>query len=122
MVTAIGEGAVGVLLLLAPSMFFSTILGLEIDTPAASVAGRIAGAAILSLAIACWQGRNGERGSPSTGIVAAMLFYNAAVNSVLTYASTALGIQSPLLWPVIAIHLVLGLSCLLVLLRTRRQS
>lgn len=121
MLTAIFEAPVGVVMLIAPSLFFSTVLGVELDTPAGSIAGRIAGAAILSLAISCWQGRNAERGSASTGIVTAMLFYNFTVNTVLVYAGTAMGIQSPLLWPVIVIHAALAVWCLLVLWRTKRK-
>jgi hypothetical protein len=120
-VTAIIEGSLGIVLLIAPSFVFSTLFVIELDTPAGSLASRIAGAALVALAIACWQGRNGERDSASLGVVAGMLFYNAAVNAVLVYAGTGLGIQSPLLWPIIVMHTVLGAWCLLVLTRARRD-
>lgn len=121
MVTAVFEGATGLSLLIVPSMTVSTLLGAELDAPAALVAGRIAGAAIFSLAIACWQARGGEGGSPSTGVVAAMLFYNIAAAMTVVYAGLGLGLQSSLMWPVVVIHNVLAVWCAIVLWNTRRK-
>jgi len=121
MLTAVVEGLTGLSLLLAPSLTSSMLLGVEINESVGLVVGRVAGAAVLALAIACWQARDGERGSASTGVVAAMLFYNASVESILVYAGVRLEFQSPLIWPVIVIHNVLGIWCLLILWRTSRR-
>ena len=119
-ITAVFEGVTGIALLVMPSVATSLLLGAPLDTPAGLVAGRIGGAAIIGLAIECWQARNGERGSPS-GVVEAMSFYNFAAALVLVYAGVRLDLRSSLLWPAILLHLGLGAWCLLNLRLTRRK-
>jgi hypothetical protein len=120
-ITAVFEGVTGIALLVMPSVATSLLLGAPLDTPAGLVAGRIGGAAIIGLAIECWQVRNGERGSPATGVVEAMLFYNFAAALVLVYAGIRLELRSALLWPAIVFHCALGAWCLLDLRLTRRK-
>jgi len=120
-ISAVFEGVTGVALMLLPSLTVSMLLGVPLDTPAGLVAGRIAGAALIGLAIACWQVRNGESGSPATGVVQAMLFYNFAATAVLVYAGIRLQLHSALLWPAILLHVGLGAWCLLNLWITGRK-
>ena len=120
-IAAVLEGATGLALLLKPAVVVSLLLGAPLDTPTGLVAARIAGAALVALAIACWQARNGERGSPATGVVQAMLFYNFAAAMVLVYAGIRLDLRSALLWPAIVLHLGLGVWCLSNLWLTRRK-
>ena len=119
--SAVVEAATGLALLVMPTVAVSMLLGVPLDTPAGLVAGRIAGAALVALAIACWQVRSGERGSPATGVVEAMLFYNFAAAMVLVYAGIRLELRSALLWPAIVLHLCLGVCCVLNLWFTRRK-
>ena len=119
--TAILEGLTGFSLLVMPSLTVSLLVGAEIGESAGLVVGRVAGAAIFALAIACWQARGGERVGPAAGVVAAMLFYNAVVASILVFAGLRLGLQSALTWPVIVLHSVLAVWCLLILSRTRTK-
>ena len=120
-IAAVIEAGAGLGLLLIPTVAVSTLLGVPLDTPTGFVAGRIAGAALVALAIACWQVRNGERGSPATGVVEAMSFYNFAGAIVLVYAGTRLELRSALLWPAIVLHLGLGAWCVSNLWFTRRK-
>jgi hypothetical protein len=120
-IAALLEAATGLTLLLMPVVAVSLLLGVPLDTPAGLVAARIAGAALIGLAIACWQARNGGRGSPATGVVEAMLFYNFAATAVLGYAGIRLQLHSALLWPAIILHVGLGAWCLLSLWITRRK-
>ena len=120
-IAAVIEAVAGLALLLIPTAAVSVLLGIPLDTPTGLVAGRIAGAALISLAIACWQARNGERGSPATGIVEAMSFYNFAAAMVLVYAGIRLDLRSALLWPAIVLHLGLGAWCVTTLWFTRRK-
>ena len=115
------EAVAGLALLLIPTVAVSMLLGDPLDTSTGLVAARIAGAALVALAIACWQARNGERGSPATGVVQAMLFYNFAAIAVLVYAGIRLQLDSVLLWPAIVLHVALGAWCLLNLWITRRK-
>jgi hypothetical protein len=121
MISALLEATIGVVLFLVPSVAVSQLLGVPLDTPGGLVAGRVAGAALIGLAIACWQARNGERGSPVSGVVKAMLFYNFAAALVLVYAGIRLELSSALLWPAIVLHLCLGAWCVLNLRFTRRK-
>lgn len=120
-IAALIEAVAGLTLLLIPTVAVSALLGVPLDTPTGLVAGRIAGAALVALAIACWQARNGERGSPATGVVEAMSFYNFAGAIVLVYAGTRVDLHSPLLWPAIVLHLGLGAWCVLQLWFTSRK-
>ena len=114
-IAAVIEAGAGVALLLIPTVAVTALLGAPLDTPTGLVAGRIAGAALVALAIACWQARNGERGNSATGVVQAMSFYNFAGAMVLVYAGTRLDLRSALLWPAIVLHLGLGAWCVLTL-------
>jgi hypothetical protein len=73
-IASVIEVGAGLALLLIPTVSVSALLGIPLDTPNGLVAGRIAGAALVGLAIACWQARNGERGNSATGVVEAMSF------------------------------------------------
>jgi len=112
-IAAVLEGATGLALLLKPAVVVSLLLGATLDTPTGLVAARIGGSALVALAIACWQARNGERGSPATGVVEAMLFYNFASAMVFVYAGIRLDLHGALLWPAVVLHLCLGVWCVL---------
>jgi hypothetical protein len=120
-ISAVLEAGAGLALLLMPIVASSTLLGTPLDTPNGLVVARIAGAALVALAIACWRARNGGRGSPATGVVEAMLFYNFAAVMVLMYAGIRLNVGSALLWPAIVLHLGLGVWCASNLWFTRRK-
>lgn len=118
--TAVFEVATGFALLAAPAMTVSILLGAELETPAGSIAGRIAGAALVALAIMCWQARNGERYGVATGVVAGMFFYNVATALIVAYAGLGLGLHSALMWPVLVMHAALAVWCAAVLLPRQR--
>ena len=118
---AVLEAGAGLVLLLLPIATSSALLGAPLDTPSGLVVARIAGAALVALAIACWQARNGERESAAIGVVEAMLFYNFAAAMVLMYANIRLHLRSALLWPVIVLHLGVGAWCVSNLWSTRRK-
>ena len=120
-IAAVIEAGAGLALLLIPTVAVSALLGIPLDTPIGLVAGRIAGAALVGLAIACWQARNGERGNPVAGVVEAMLFYNFVAAMVLVYAGIRLELRSALLWPAIVLHLGLSAWCVMTLWFTRRK-
>ena len=121
-VCALVEASTGLALLIMPAAAASLLLGAPLDTATGVVAGRIAGAALLSFAIVCWQVRSGERGGVATGAVSAMLVYNAAAAAILVYAGVRLKLQSTLLWPAIVLHWFLAAWCLVNLWLTRRKQ
>ena len=115
--TAVIEVGAGLALLASPAFAASILIGAPFDTPADSVVGRVAGAALLTLGIACWRARLDVHSQAATGIVSAMLFYNAAVAAVLSYAGTALRLSGIGLWPAVVLHVVMAVWCIACLVK-----
>jgi len=85
------------------------------------VIGRVAGAALLSLGVACWLARNDETRRAAIGMVTAMLLYNVAAVAVLAYAGIGAGLSGIGLWPAVLLHAALAVWCL-ACLRTKRVN
>ena len=98
MIAAVGEIATGLALLVVPSLVGQLLLGEGLAGVALPVA-RVAGIALISLGIACWPGL------PLIG----MLTYSAAVALYLAYLGVAGGSAGVLLWPAVALHVVLAI-------------
>ncbi len=95
---AVCEVATGLVLVFVPSLVGQLLLGADLTGIAAALA-RVAGIALVALGVACWPG------TPLAG----MLTYSALVTLYLS----SLGIRGdwvgPLLWPAVALHVVLTL-------------
>ena len=111
-VTAFAEAGVGLTLLLSPPLVARVLLGVSLETPAALIVGRIAGAALLSLGAACWLAREHEPGRARHGLVAAMLLYNSAAGAVLAHAAAGVKLAGVLMWPAVALHAALAVWCI----------
>jgi hypothetical protein len=111
-ITALIEGATGLALAIVPSLVVSILLGTSLTDPGAILIGRLAGAALITIAIACWLLRND---TPSGVMVKVMLLYNIFSTTLLVYAALVERISGPGLWPAVLLHvglLVWGLSSL----------
>src|SRR4051812_16249116 len=95
-ITAVVEAGAGLALAGYPSLTASLLLGIPLDSAAALIMARIGGAAILTLAVICWQNAHGLT---SRDLIVALLFYNATVATVLTFASVIDELHGVLLWP-----------------------
>jgi len=111
-VTALLETVTGVALLTSPSVPASLLLGASLDTPSGFAVARVAGAAMLSLGLACWLLRHDGESRPGRVVVTAMLVYNVAVVAVLAHASLGLGMTGILLWPAAGLHTALAAWCM----------
>jgi hypothetical protein len=97
LLAAIGEAATGLALLILPSVVGELLLGHEL-TGVAVPAARVAGIALVALAVAC------SPGPPLLG----MLIYSVAVALYLATVALA-GFAGPLLWPAVAVHVVFSI-------------
>jgi hypothetical protein len=109
--TAILEAPTGLALLVLPSFLSTLLLGSSLDGPVALTVARVAGVAILALAIACWIARHDGQSRAAKGLVGAMLLYNAGVVTLFVYASIGLGLSGLALWPVVLIHALMAAWC-----------
>jgi len=96
--TGVAEAATGVALLVVPALVGRLLLGAELAGVSIVIA-RVAGIALLALAVGCWPG-------PA---LLGMLTYNAL--GTVYFACLALGGEwsGPLLWPAVGLHAVLTL-------------
>jgi len=109
---AVGELATGLALLIIPSLVGQLLLGAELNGVAIPVA-RVAGIALLALGIACWAGRFALVG---------MVTYSTLVALYLAYLGFAGRFVGVLLWPAVALHIVLAVLLMASLRSERRGS
>lgn len=109
LVTALLETAIGVVLLVSPSVPVSLLLGVARESPDGGTVARIAGAALISFGIACWQARHHDQ---NRALIVAMLAYNINVVAVLTHARLGLAVSGVAFWPAVGLHTVLAVWCI----------
>jgi hypothetical protein len=111
-IASVAEAVTGLALLIAPSIVGVLLFGQDL-TGLALPAARIAGVALLSLAIACWPN------SQQLG----MLTYSLGAAGVLLFHGLTADFRGTLLWPAILAHLILlallGRELLMDLLRSK---
>jgi hypothetical protein len=116
--TALIEAVTGLALLVVPAVVVRLLLGAEISGVAIPL-GRVAGVALLALGVACWLAGGDTKSRTGRGLVVAMLVYNVGAVVVLGVA----GIQSPtvgiVLWPVVILHAVMAVWCVISIRSSR---
>ena len=112
--TALIEAATGLALLVVPAVVVRLLLGAEISGAAIPL-GRVAGAALLALGVACWLAGDDTKSRAGKGLVVAMLVYNAGVVIVLGAAGIQLPTVGIALWPAVILHAVMAVWCVRVL-------
>ena len=111
-VTAVLEGATGLVLVTLPSRLATLLLGSTLDAPAALTLARVAGVALVALAVTCWLARHDGQSRAARGLVGAMVLYHTGVAIVLAYASIGLSLSGMGLWPTVAFHGAMTVWCL----------
>jgi hypothetical protein len=114
--TAIIEAATGLALIAVPAIVVRLLLGAEISG-ASMPLGRVAGAALLALGVACWLARDDTQSRTARGLVVAMLMYNIVATAVLAFAGVGLGLHGVALWPAVVLHAVMAVWCVACLRR-----
>jgi hypothetical protein len=101
---SVAEAATGLGLVAVPYVVVGLLLGAELEG-VAIVLSRVAGIALISLAIACWPDGDTERAGRS---YFGMLLYNALVAVLLLIVGIGGEASGALLWPVVLLHGVLS--------------
>ena len=114
-VTAVLEGATGLVLVTLPSRLTTLLLGSTLEVPAALTVARVAGVALVALAVTCWLARHDGQSRAARGLVGAMVLYHTGVVSVLAYASIGLSLSGMGLWPTVTFHGAMTVWCLTTL-------
>src|SRR5215204_4879227 len=110
-ITALIEATTGLALAIIPSLLISILLGTSIKDSGAILISRLAGAALLTISIACWLLRNDTQ---SSVMAKAMIAYNLFSIALLVYWVFVEKISGPGLWPAVIIHVLLLVWCLII--------
>ena len=108
--TALIEVAIGLSLIAIPSVTASLLLGASLIEPSGILVARIGGAALISLAIACWLSK--DEGNSSLVIAKALVFYNTAAALLLVYGVMIEKFSGLGLWPAAMLHVILLIWCI----------
>jgi hypothetical protein len=110
--TAVLEAATGLGLLLVPALVGELLFGAELSGVSIVVA-RVTGIALIALGFACLPGR-----TPLGG----MLTYSVLVTAYLTLVGFAGEFSGSMLWPAVALHVVLATLLVVAARKMRGQS
>jgi hypothetical protein len=116
-VTAVIETGAGLALGCCPSAAVALLLGSGLDSPAAVVLGRLTGAALLALGVACWLARGDAPSRAARGLIAAMVVYNLGAVALFAFAGIGLGLHGIALWPAVVLHAAMAVWCIACLRR-----
>src|SRR4051794_14479707 len=108
---ALVEVGTGASLLFAPSIIVKVLLGDGLSSPQSLVLARIAGAALISIAMTCWLASNAET-TGARGLVRSMLVYNVAVPMLLIHTAITYEMRGIGLWPACVLHTSLAIWCM----------
>lgn len=79
--------------------------------------GRLGGAALVSLGVACYLAREAASTGSQRGLLWGMLLYNGAACLILGLAGALTAMQGMALWPAVVLHAVMTAWCAAALLR-----
>jgi hypothetical protein len=109
--TAIIEVGAGLCLIGLPTFTIWIVLGVRESSPEALVVGRIGGAALLAIGVACWLARDDSSSPSRHGQLWGMLIYNVGACAVLVFAGSISGMGGVALWPAVVLHLCMAIWC-----------
>jgi hypothetical protein len=109
--TALIEVGTGLSLVCLPALVIWLLLGVAEPSPEALVVGRVGGAGLLAIGVACWLAHD-DRGSRSQhALLWAMLTYNVGACVVLAFAGSMMRMSGVALWPAVVLHAALTIWC-----------
>ena len=97
------------------SWIFALLFGEQFNSPLGVLAGRIIGAALVTLGVAGWLARNDSRSHAAAGLIVALLLYDVAFVFILVSTYFATAMAGVALWPAVVLHSALAVCSLLCL-------
>jgi hypothetical protein len=104
-VSSIEPGATALALLALPAFFAWIIFGAVLD-PSALAPGRLAGIALMTIALWSWTSISDQSRTPAVALV--LFIYNCTVAIYLAYLGTVPHLSWFLLWPAVILHTTLA--------------
>jgi hypothetical protein len=120
--TAVVEGGTGLVVLVLPRVPLTLLLGIDDGSAVTVFVARIAGSALVAIAVGCWMARNEKDSRALVAILAGVLFYDLAAAAILAYAGLIVGLVGVALWPAVVVHVVLAVWCIRCIFRASAQS
>lgn len=109
--TALIEVGAGLSLMCLPLLAIRLLFGVGEPSSEALIVGRLGGAGLLAIGVACWLAR-ADRGSHSQhALLWGMLTYNVGACSVLAFAGSMMQMSGVALWPAVLLHAALTVWC-----------
>ena len=96
------EVVTGLILIVRPSLFVQLLFSTGLSDVGQAL-GRLAGFAVLALALACWPGG----GAASRSALRALLVFSLLTTIYLVYVGVGGALVGVLLWPAVALHAAL---------------
>jgi hypothetical protein len=108
-VAALIEVGAGLSLLILPGLAIWLLLGVRESSLEALVVGRIGGAGLLALGVACWFARDDRASRSQYALLWAMLIYNVGACVALALAGLIPRMTGVALWPGAALHAAIAI-------------
>src|SRR5271157_6535718 len=109
--TALIEVGAGLSLLCLPTLVIWLLLAVGEPSPEALVVGRIGGAGLLAIGVACWLAHDDPGSRSQHGLLWGMLIYNVGACVVLAIAGSMMRVSGVALWPAVVLHAALTMWC-----------
>ena len=118
-VAAAVEVGTALVLLIRPALFVRLLFGAALSG-AGQALGRLAGIALIALALACWPRKNA--GSEANSALPALLVFSLLAALYLVYVGIRGEFVGVLLWPAAATHIVLAILLARAWIHKRRAA
>jgi len=109
--TALIEVSTGLSLVCLPAQVIWLLLGVGEPSPEATIVGRVGGAGLPAIGVACWIAHDDRGRRSQYGLLWGMLTYNLGASLVLAFAGSMLRMSGVALWPAVVLHAAMTIWC-----------
>jgi len=111
MATTLLEVGAGLCMVVFPTLTIWLLLGVREPSPEALIVGRVGGAGLVAIGVACWLARDDRSSQSQHGLLWGILIYNIGTCAVLVFAGLMLRMDGVSLWPVVVLHAIMTIWC-----------